>query len=91
MENVRREWLTYREAAELVGLSRTTLWEMVSAGEMVEKMPTLEELRGWFTTELAAEALGRSRQGSDRAAQLPLCAILHRDFREFAFSRHSGE
>ena len=34
MQDIRREWLTYREAAELVGLSRTTLWEMVSRGEV---------------------------------------------------------
>lgn len=34
MENVRREWLTYREASELVGLSRTKLWELVSTGEV---------------------------------------------------------
>jgi excisionase family DNA binding protein len=29
-----REWLTYREAEELSGLSRTTLWKLVSAGEI---------------------------------------------------------
>jgi excisionase family DNA binding protein len=29
-----REWLTYREAEQLVGLSRTTLWKLVSAGEI---------------------------------------------------------
>lgn len=29
-----REWLTYKEAEQLVGLSRTTLWKMVSAGEV---------------------------------------------------------
>ena len=34
MENVRSEWLTYRQAGELVGLSRTTLWQLVSAGEV---------------------------------------------------------
>jgi Helix-turn-helix domain len=27
-------------------------------------MPSLEEMRSWYTTELAAEALGRSRQGA---------------------------
>lgn len=26
------EWLTYREAQELTGLGRTTLWRTVSAG-----------------------------------------------------------
>ena len=26
------EWLTYREAQELTGLGRTTLWRAVSAG-----------------------------------------------------------
>ena len=29
-----REWLTYKEAEQLVGLSRTTLWKLVSAGEI---------------------------------------------------------
>ena len=29
-----REWLTYKEAELLVGLSRTTLWKMISAGEI---------------------------------------------------------
>jgi len=34
MQGIRREWLTYQEATELVGLSRTTLWELVSCGEV---------------------------------------------------------
>ncbi len=34
MGSTRREWLTYREATELVGLSRTKIWQMVSAGEV---------------------------------------------------------
>jgi excisionase family DNA binding protein len=29
-----REWLTYAEAEEIVGLSRVTLWKLVSAGEV---------------------------------------------------------
>lgn len=29
-----REWLTYREAEQMVGLSRTTLWKLISAGEI---------------------------------------------------------
>ena len=29
-----RSWLTYKEAEQLVGLSRTTLWKLVSAGEV---------------------------------------------------------
>lgn len=29
-----REWLTYKEAEQLVGLSRTTLWKLISAGEV---------------------------------------------------------
>jgi excisionase family DNA binding protein len=28
------EWLTYKEAEQLVGLSRTTLWKVISAGEI---------------------------------------------------------
>ncbi len=29
-----RTWLTYKEAERLVGLSRTTLWKLLSAGEI---------------------------------------------------------
>jgi excisionase family DNA binding protein len=29
-----RNWLTYKEAEQLVGLSRTTLWKLISAGEI---------------------------------------------------------
>lgn len=31
---IAREWLTYKEAEQLVGLSRTTLWKLISAGEI---------------------------------------------------------
>jgi len=31
---ITREWVTYKEAKELSGLSRTTLWKLVSAGEI---------------------------------------------------------
>lgn len=31
---VMREWVTYRQAEEMSGLSRTTLWRLVSAGEV---------------------------------------------------------
>ena len=30
--NIVRTWLTYKEAEQLVGLSRTTLWKLLSAG-----------------------------------------------------------
>jgi excisionase family DNA binding protein len=29
-----REWITYREGSEMSGLSRTTLWQLISAGEI---------------------------------------------------------
>ena len=29
-----REWLTYAEAGQMVGLSRVTLWKLVSTGEI---------------------------------------------------------
>jgi len=29
-----REWLSYAEAAALVGLGRTTLWKLAGAGEI---------------------------------------------------------
>ena len=28
------EWLTYEQAQQLVGLGRTTLWQLVSVGEI---------------------------------------------------------
>lgn len=31
---ITREWVTYREAEQLVGLSRTTLWKLIGAGEI---------------------------------------------------------
>jgi excisionase family DNA binding protein len=31
---ITREWVTYKQAAELSGLSRTTLWKLVSASEV---------------------------------------------------------
>jgi len=32
--NIVRTWLSYKEAEQLVGLSRTTLWKLISAGEI---------------------------------------------------------
>ena len=29
-----REWINYREASEFSGLSRTTLWRLISTGEI---------------------------------------------------------
>lgn len=29
-----RQWLTYKEAEQLVGLSRTTLWELISKNQI---------------------------------------------------------
>jgi excisionase family DNA binding protein len=29
-----REWVTYKQAEELSGLSRTTLWKLLGAGEI---------------------------------------------------------
>jgi excisionase family DNA binding protein len=31
---ITREWVTYKEAEELTGLSRTTLWKITSAGHV---------------------------------------------------------
>ncbi len=31
---VTQEWVTYRQAEEISGLSRTTLWRLVRAGEV---------------------------------------------------------
>jgi excisionase family DNA binding protein len=30
----RREWISYREAQELTGLGRTTLWTLISASQI---------------------------------------------------------
>ena len=32
--NITREWMTYKQAEELTGLSRTTLWQLISAGNV---------------------------------------------------------
>jgi excisionase family DNA binding protein len=29
-----REWVNYREATGITGLSRTTIWKLISAGEI---------------------------------------------------------
>jgi excisionase family DNA binding protein len=31
---ITREWVTYKQAEELSGLSRTTLWNLIGAGEV---------------------------------------------------------
>lgn len=31
---ITHEWVTYREAEQIVGLSRTTLWKLIGAGEI---------------------------------------------------------
>jgi excisionase family DNA binding protein len=31
---IRREWVTYKQAGELSGLSRTTLWKILGTGEV---------------------------------------------------------
>ena len=31
---ITREWVTYKQAEGLSGLSRTTLWKLISAGEV---------------------------------------------------------
>ena len=32
--NIVRTWLSYKEAEQLVGLSRTTLWKLIMTGEI---------------------------------------------------------
>jgi len=31
---ITREWVTYKEAERMVGLSRTTLWKAINAGDV---------------------------------------------------------
>ena len=33
-ENVSAEWLSYKDAEQVVGLGRTTLWKLVTSGEV---------------------------------------------------------
>jgi excisionase family DNA binding protein len=34
VENVEREWISYREATALTGLSRGTIWKVIAAGQV---------------------------------------------------------
>jgi excisionase family DNA binding protein len=34
VENVGREWISYREATELTGLSRGTVWKIIGTGQV---------------------------------------------------------
>jgi len=34
VENVEREWISYREATALTGISRVTIWKIIAAGEV---------------------------------------------------------
>jgi excisionase family DNA binding protein len=34
VENVEREWISYRECTELTGLSRGTIWKLIGAGQV---------------------------------------------------------
>jgi excisionase family DNA binding protein len=34
LENIEREWISYREATELTGLSRGTIWKILVAGHV---------------------------------------------------------
>lgn len=34
MENVEREWISYREATNLTGLSRGTIWKIIASGQI---------------------------------------------------------
>jgi excisionase family DNA binding protein len=60
-----REWLTYAEAGQMVGLSRVTLWKLVSAGEVeaarVGRAVRInrESLRAYMRRSAASPATGR--------------------------------
>ncbi len=34
MENVEREWISYRECTDLTGLSRGTIWKIIGTGQI---------------------------------------------------------
>jgi excisionase family DNA binding protein len=34
VENIEREWISYQGCTELTGLSRVTIWKLISAGHV---------------------------------------------------------
>jgi excisionase family DNA binding protein len=34
VENIEREWISYRECTELTGISRGTIWKLIGAGHV---------------------------------------------------------
>ncbi len=34
MENIEREWISYRECTELTGISRGSIWKIIAAGQV---------------------------------------------------------
>jgi excisionase family DNA binding protein len=71
-----KEWITYREAQKFSGLGRTTLWKLLSSGEIKAArvgrsvrihLPTLRE----FMEAASAKAVGEENRPSTTAARTP--------------------
>ena len=66
--NIVRIWLTYKVAEQLVGLSRTTIWKLLSAGE-VEHRKVGRAVR--INRESLAAYMGADAHGSAMFALPP--------------------
>ena len=74
-----REWISYAEATELVGLGRTTLWKLVGTGDRGGARGTSGEDQPAEPLSLH-EAFGRGRRCCGEVMSRPLV--------EYASSRH---
>jgi excisionase family DNA binding protein len=63
-----REWISYAEATELVGLGRTTLWKLAGAGE-IEVARVGRAVR--INRQSLTGYMKRSAEGGDVAARKP--------------------
>ena len=63
-----REWISYVEATELVGLGRTTLWKLACAGE-IEVARVGRAVR--INRQSLTAYMKRSAKGGDVAARIP--------------------
>ena len=55
---ITREWVTYKQAEELSGLSRTTLWKLLSAGELQVHVAAVFALKDIVAAHRQLEAGG---------------------------------
>jgi excisionase family DNA binding protein len=61
-----REWISYTEATELVGLGRTTLWKLAGAGEIeVARVGRARRISRESLTAYMKRSAGDSAVGSE--------------------------